>query len=117
MSDTKTKKEYKYTHLSTTVRITESELDLINKIVASDFVNKNQFVAFLLRDYLKKYTDENKQADSNIENNNIIVDNQNNNISISDLNNSINTLNQTISNLASLINKNSTEDIKKGTVN
>ena len=117
MSDTKTKKEYKYTHLSTTVRITESELDLINKIVASDFVNKNQFVAFLLRDYLKKYTDENKQADSNIENNNIIVDNQNNNISISDLNNSINTLNQTINNLASLINKNSTEDIKKGTVN
>ena len=118
MSDTKTKKEYKYTHLSTTVRITESELDLINKIVASDFVNKNQFVAFLLRDYLKKYTDENKQADSNIENNNIIVDNQNNNnISIGDLNNSIKMLNQTISNLASLINKNSAEDIKKGTVN
>ena len=52
MSDTKTKKDYKYTHLSTTVRITESELDLINKIVASDFVNKNQFVAFLLREYL-----------------------------------------------------------------
>ncbi|WP_304354366.1 hypothetical protein [Brachyspira innocens] len=114
MSDTKTKKDYKYTHLSTTVRITESELDLINKIVASDFVNKNQFVAFLLREYLKKYTDENRQADSNIENNNIIVDNQNNNnISISDLNNSINTLNQTINNLASLINKNAAEDAKK----
>ncbi|PPS21628.1 hypothetical protein [Brachyspira murdochii] len=114
MSDTKTKKDYKYTHLSTTVRITESELDLINKIVASDFVNKNQFVAFLLREYLKKYTDENKQADVNTENNNIIVDNQNNNnISISDLNNSINTLNQTISNLASLINKNAAEDAKK----
>ena len=114
MSDTKTKKDYKYTHLSTTVRITESELDLINKIVASDFVNKNQFVAFLLREYLKKYTDENKQADVNNENNNIIVDNQNNNnISISDLNNSINTLNQTINNLASLINKNAAEDAKK----
>lgn len=113
MSDTKTKKDYKYTHLSTTVRITESELDLINKIVASDFVNKNQFVAFLLREYLKKYTDENRQADVNTENN-IIVDNQNNNnISISDLNNSINTLNQTINNLASLINKNSADDIKK----
>ena len=117
MSDTKNKKEYKYTHLSTTVRITESELDLINKIVASDFVNKNQFVAFLLRDYLKKYTDENKQDDVNTLNNNIIVDNQNNNISIADLNNSIKMLNQTISNLASLINKNSAEDIKKGTVN
>ena len=110
MSDTKTKKEYKYTHLSTTVRITESELDLINKIVASDFVNKNQFVAFLLRDYLKKYTDENKQADSNIENNNIIVDNQNNNISIADLNNSIKMLNQTISNLADLIKKDNTNN-------
>ncbi|AEM22060.1 hypothetical protein Bint_1441 [Brachyspira intermedia PWS/A] len=111
MSDTKNKKEYKYTHLSTTVRITESELDLINKVVASDFVNKNQFVAFLLRDYLKKYTDENKQDDVNTLNTEDKSDNQNNsNISIADLNNSINILNQTISNLADLIKKDNTNN-------
>ena len=113
MTDTKTKKEYKYNRLHAAISLKDDEIELIDQIVAEKFKNKNQFIEFLLREYLKKYTDENKQADSNIENNNIIVDNQNNNISISDLNNSINTLNQTISNLASLINKNSTEDIKK----
>lgn len=118
MSDTKTKKEYKYNRLHAAISLKDDEIELIDKIVADKFKNKNQFIEFLLRDYLKKYTDENKQADVNTENNNIIVDNQNNNnISIDKLNNSIDALNQTITNLASLINKNSAEDIKKGTVN
>ena len=117
MTDTKTKKEYKYNRLHAAISLKDDEIELIDQIVAEKFKNKNQFIECLVRDYMKKYT-ENKQADSNIENNNIIVDNQNNNnISIGDLNNSIKMLNQTISNLASLINKNSAEDIKKGTVN
>ena len=111
------KKKYEYKRLHSSINLTDNEFNLLDDIVAKSGMNKNQIVTYALREYFKKYTDENKQADSNIENNNIIVDNQNNNISISDLNNSINTLNQTISNLASLINKNSTEDIKKGTVN
>ncbi len=118
MSDTKTKKEYKYNRLHAAISLKDDEIELIDKIVADKFKNKNQFIEFLLRDYLKKYTDENKQDDSNIENNNTIVDNQsNNNISIDKLNNSINILNQSINNLANLINKNSSDDIKKGTAN
>ena len=100
-----TKKEYKYNRLHAAISLKDDEIELVDKIVTKKFKNKNQFVEYLVRDYLKKYTDENKQADSNIENNNIIVDNQNNNISISDLNNSINILNQSINNLADLIKK------------
>ena len=112
------KKKYVYKRLSSTINLNDDEFNLLDDIVAKSGMNKNQIVTYALREYFKKYTDENKQADSNIENNNIIVDNQNNNnISIGDLNNSIKMLNQTISNLASLINKNSAEDIKKGTVN
>lgn len=114
MSDIINKKKYEYNRLCASITFKDDEMQLIDKIVSDKFKNKNQFIEFLLREYLKKYTDENKQADVNTENNNIIVDNQNNNnISISDLNNSINTLNQTINNLASLINKNAAEDTKK----
>ena len=94
MTDTKTKKEYKYNRLHAAISLKDDEIELIDQIVAEKFKNKNQFIEFLLREYLKKYTDENRQADSNIENNNIIVDNQNN--SIDDLKNSINNLNQSI---------------------
>lgn len=114
MSDIINKKKYEYNRLCASITFKDDEMQLIDKIVSDKFKNKNQFIECLVRDYMKKYTDENRQADSNIENNNIIVDNQNNNnISISDLNNSINTLNQTINNLASLINKNAAEDAKK----
>ena len=109
------KKKYEYKRLHSSINLTDNEFNLLDDIVERSGMNKNQIVTYALREYFKKYTDENKQADSNIENNNIIVDNQNNNnnISIGDLNNSIKMLNQTISNLASLINKNSAEDIKK----
>lgn len=113
MSDIINKKKYEYNRLCASITFKDDEMQLIDKIVSDKFKNKNQFIECLVRDYMKKYTDENKQADVNTENNNIIVDNQNNNISISDLNNSINTLNQTINNLASLINKNAAEDAKK----
>ena len=120
MSDIINKKKYEYNRLCASITFKDDEMQLIDKIVAEKFKNKNQFIECLVRDYMKKYT-ENKQADSNIENNNIIVDNQNNNnnnnISIDKLNNSIDALNQTITNLVSLINKNSDENIKKGTVN
>ncbi|WP_300753172.1 hypothetical protein [uncultured Brachyspira sp.] len=109
----------KENRLHTSISLSNEEFKKLSEIIVNlNLKNNNQVVSYIVRDYIKKYTDENKQADVNTENNNIIVDNQNNNnISISDLNNSINTLNQTINNLASLINKNSADDIKKGTVN
>ena len=110
----------KENRLHTSISLSNEEFKKLSEIIVNlNLKNNNQVVSYIVRDYIKKYTNENKQADSNIENNNIIVDNQNNNnnISIGDLNNSIKMLNQTISNLASLINKNSAEDIKKGTVN
>ncbi|MEI0799076.1 hypothetical protein R4Q14_12220 [Brachyspira intermedia] len=104
MSDTK--KEYKYNRLHAAISLKDDEIELVDKIVTEKFKNKNQFVEYLVRDYLKKYTDENKQDDVNTLNTEDKSDNQNNsNISIADLNNSINILNQTISNLADLIKK------------
>ncbi|WPC38066.1 hypothetical protein PQQ32_01020 [Brachyspira hyodysenteriae] len=110
MSDTKTKKEYKYNRLHAAISLKDDEIELIDKIVADKFKNKNQFIEFLLRDYLKKYTDENKQDDVNTLNTEDKSYNQNNNISISDLNNSINILNQSINNLADLIKKDNTNN-------
>ncbi|WP_028328893.1 hypothetical protein [Brachyspira alvinipulli] len=108
------KKKYVYKRLSSTINLNDDEFNLLDDIVEKTGMNKNQIVTYALREYFKKYTDENKQADSNIENNNIIVDNQNNsNVQIDKLNNSINILNQSINNLASLINKNSSDDTKK----
>lgn len=109
------KKKYVYKRLSSTINLNDDEFNLLDDIVAKSGMNKNQIVTYALREYFKKYTDDNKQADVNTENNNIIVDNQNNNnnISIDKLNNSIDALNQTITNLVSLINKNSAEESKK----
>ena len=105
-----TKKEYKYNRLHAAISLKDDEIELVDKIVTKKFKNKNQFVEYLVRDYLKKYTDENKQDDVNTLNAEDKSDNQNNNISISDLNNSIKMLNQTISNLADLIKKYNTNN-------
>ena len=69
-------KKYIYNRLQTSINLTDAEMQLIEKIAATEFSNKNQLVARAIRDYLKKYT------------------NQNN--SIDDLKNSINNLNQSI---------------------
>ncbi|CRF33038.1 unnamed protein product [Brachyspira suanatina] len=109
------KKKYVYKRLSSTINLNDDEFNLLDEIVEKSGMNKNQIVTYALREYFKKYTDENKQDDvntfNNNENNNIIVDNQNNNnISIGDLNNSINILNQSINNLADLIKKDNTNN-------
>lgn len=85
-------KKYNYKHLSTTVRITEDEDNLINQIVSENFKNRNQFIEFLLHDYLKKYTSDTPPASELSAFSH--SDNQNN--SIDDLKNSIDNLNQSI---------------------
>lgn len=126
------------TRVHTTISLNDFELITLSKLIADfNLKNNNQGITYIVRDYLKNYSEKNTNSqnnentqenninsdNSNIVNtsnneNNTIVDNQNNNnISIDKLNNSIDALNKTITNLVSLINKNSDENIKKGTVN
>ncbi|WP_300753176.1 hypothetical protein [uncultured Brachyspira sp.] len=85
-------KKYIYNRLQTSINLTDAEMQLIEKIAATEFSNKNQLVARAIRDYLKKYTSDTPPASE------ISAfshsDNQNN--SIDDLKNSINNLNQSI---------------------
>ena len=92
MSDTQIKKKYKYNRLCASLTFNDNEIQIINKIISDNFKNQNQFVEYLVRDYMKKYTSDTLPASELSAFSH--SDNQNN--SIDDLKNSINNLNQSI---------------------